>query len=227
MSSLSPPSSLDVLPPTTSMSERSSGDDHSSSMSQSGSTPFHASSADGPQPYLAPFADLNLEHIDLSLQRLTDSMLSDISFFVQSHFADRYAEASLRALNLSTNKLTNEAMRYLGPLLHRFPSLVTLDLAFNKLRGKKGILLLGPVLVNHPSLKTLNLSGNRIGASGFTAVSQIFQASRSLERIDLGWRVLEKPPIPKPVPVLAIDYQIPNVAQIECVKADPNPIETV
>ena len=192
--------SSSIAPPVASIQDDLSGDSDAgssleSSKSGSRSEDAYCFASDSiTAKYCDLFADGAALHIDLSLRHVTDAQLADISSFVQSFHADRYSECSIQSLNLGSNKLSNKAMHYLAPLIYRLPSLLHLDLSFNKIKGKRGILTLGPIIIAHPSLATLVISGNELGASGFNALSGIFKASRSLMRVELGWRTLEKEP---------------------------------
>ena len=96
---------------------------------------------------------------------------------------------TLRALNISDNKIGPSGTTAIANALRNNTSLEELDISHNKL-GDHGAQLLSEGITNTKTLRVLNISGNNIGPSGTTAIANTLTNNTSLEELDINYNKL-------------------------------------
>lgn len=124
----------------------------------------------------------NIERLDLSNQLIGDRRFVDA--------CDAIAKSSIKTLNLSGNKLSNDGMVSLSVVLRSMHVLTDLNLSRNKI-SDDGIGHLFSDTTYSATLKHLDVSFNTINATGAYYMVSIFRGDRQccLESLTLGGKV--------------------------------------
>ena len=141
-----------------------------------------------------------LEELDISGNKLDDKSALKLSEGIQQtktlksltavsidqlgaiSIADGVKNTSLKVLNMSNNKISDNGAIQIASSLEVNQTLTELSISYNGI-GSQGAIAIAKSLAQNNSLKKLNISGNHIGQDSATEIAKAICKNRTLEEL--------------------------------------------